>query len=101
MAQKIEGILCRKDRTFYYLETGNLTPRNNIDRLRGILLRRDLISYHRTDSNDRSPPYRIITLEEAQEKGLNIEVVYLNKHIEQTVKAQKEKRSQKANPWGR
>ena len=101
MATKIEGILCRQDRTFYYLETGNLTPRNNIDRLRSILMTRGLISYHRTDATDRTDPYRIMTLKEAEEKGVQTQVIYLNKHIEKVVKAQQQKKERNSNPWGR
>lgn len=100
MAQTKEGLFCRKDRKFYYLETGHATAYNSIDRLRGILIRRGLISYHKKSRNDTSVPYKIMTLEEAQEKGLEVEILYLNKHIEKTIKA-KEKKKTKTSPWGR
>lgn len=97
MAQAIEGILCRKDRKFYWLETGPAPRTNTIDRLRSVLLRRNLISYHRTDPNDRGPTYKIMTLEEAKEKNLDIVVIYLNKHVEATIKAQGTAKT--TNPW--
>jgi hypothetical protein len=95
----IQGILCRADRTFYYLDTGAAAVTNSIDRLRGILLRRNLISYHRKDPNDRAPTYKIITLDEAQEKGLDIKCLYLNKHVEEQAKKTQAKKP--GNPWSR
>lgn len=95
--REVTGILCKKDRTFYYLETGHHSPRNVVDRLRGLLINRGLISYHREDPSDRSAPYLIMSLAEAKDKGVDVEVVYLNKHIEKTVKSQVEKKQ--SNPW--
>jgi hypothetical protein len=60
-------------------------------------MRRDLISYHRTDPNKRDAPYKIMTLEEAQEKNLDIECIYINKHVEKIITAEKEKTG--GNPW--
>jgi len=38
-----------------------------------------------------------MTLDEAKEKNLEIEVVYLNKHVEATIKAAKT--AETTNPW--
>jgi hypothetical protein len=78
---EIQGLLVNENRTFYYLETGNITIHNHLDRIQKVLLAKDIITYTGTKEDVSEEKLRTITLLEAQEKGYNVQVLYLNSHI--------------------
>jgi len=96
------GIWCRKDNTFYYLETGIASGQNNIERLKRILTQRGLIKYNTIDNHNRKNQIKVVRFEEAKKEGWPIKAVYLNKHIKAVIEAQSAENknsSEDVNPW--
>jgi len=89
MNTKSEGIYCRSTNKFYYLETGRVRVVSAIDRLRSILVHRGHISFFKKDPTDKTVPYNVMTMDEAKRQNIEIEIIYLNKHIESSVKNEK------------
>jgi hypothetical protein len=94
----IPGIWCRKDETFYYLETGQSFRASNLDKLRNILVTRGLITYVFDDPRYREATYKVMTYREAVKAQHEIKVIYANEHI-RSVMANKEKEEETTNPW--
>ena len=82
---EIRGLLVHANKTFYYMETGQFSASNAIDRILKRLLAKDIISYTGTREDVTEEKYRPLTLQEAQEKGYTVEVFYLNAHIKANV----------------
>ena len=97
---KIQGILAPGNNKFYYLECGDFKLMNVIERIRSSLVAKDIITYVNLDPQDNTPPYYVLTLADAKERGLDIEVLYLNKHIKE-VKEQTVEKAAASNPWNR
>jgi len=95
---KIQGVWTPSNKTFYYLQAGPHHLINVIERLRSILVARELISYVKRDPNDREPAYRVMTMETAKERGYAVEEIFLNKHVQKVLEQQKLK-VEKQNPW--
>lgn len=88
------GIWCKKDNCFYYLETcGHKT--NNIERLKKILIKRDLISYTELKQLPISTQYRVIPVSEAKERNLDMKVIYISSHVKEVHEAHQEEASDK------
>jgi hypothetical protein len=96
MDPKTQGIWCRKDKIFYYLETGGITP-NSVDKVRSSLISLGKITYYKDDPNDREPTYKIITLQEAQENEYEIKALNLTQNIKNS--ALKREDIIPENPW--
>jgi hypothetical protein len=96
---KKQGIWCRKNKTFYYLETGGLSVTNEQDTLRRTLIARGLIKYDVRGSFEHEEPYLRMTLAEAKNKNYEIEIIYLNNHIAKVIKDKKEKKEETFPGW--
>jgi hypothetical protein len=75
----ILGIFCSKTQKFYYFDNGPGNPRNNIDRIRNVLIARDILRL--TDAPDTNIAYKIMRLSEAEQKGYEIEILFPNSHV--------------------
>ena len=78
---EIQGLLIPANKTFYYMETGVIKVVNPVDRIMKVLLAKDIITYTGTKEDVTEEKYRLMTLQEAQEKGYAIETLYLNSHV--------------------
>lgn len=96
LTKKTKGIWCEKDRNWYYLETGPHPSNKALQRLRNILIQRELIKFS-LEKEINSPDYKIITMQEAREKDFQMIPVYINKHVENAIKSKEEKVN--ADPW--
>ncbi len=83
---EIQGLLVNENRTFYYLETGNISIHNPLDRIQKVLLAKDIITYTGGKEDVSDEKIRAISLLEAQEKGYAVKVLYLNNHIKANTK---------------
>lgn len=82
------GVWVRSNKTFYLLVTGKLRVTNPQDRILNYLIQKEIIEldpYNKISLGKE--PYVLMQLEEATDKGYQIEKIYLNPHI----KAQLEK----------
>jgi hypothetical protein len=98
---EIWGIWVRANKTFYWLETGPARLTHAGDKLRSILIAKNILRYmtdHRPVRNEE--PYTDMTLEQAEEKGYEIKRVFLTEHIKVCIEADEAKREAKRNsPW--
>jgi hypothetical protein len=94
------GIYVLETRTFYYMVTGGRIGVNVVDKLRGILLRRGILSHVREDPRQTKPSYRIIKYEEAAEKGIQTEAVYASQHIKKVALAKEKAAAEKKQNRG-
>lgn len=99
---EIWGVWVRANRTFYWLESGPTRLTHAGDKLRSVLISKNILRYmteHRPIRNEE--PYLDMTLEQAQEKGYEVERLFLNDHVRASVEAREAQREQKRNnPWG-
>lgn len=97
---RIDGIWCRSDRKFYYLESGAISVRNPVEKLRNMLIARGLIEFS-TDTNWKNEePYLLMNMQAAQDKNYDVQVVYINKHVKEMCETEQAPTPAKGNPWG-
>lgn len=78
---------------WYYIDGGpHFNHSNTINKLKNVLVQRNLISY-----TDQEALHKVMTYQEAQEAKLNILPIYLNKHVATVAKQQEEESV--ASPW--
>lgn len=94
--ENLQGIWCKSDNTFYYLETGGVSP-NNIDKLRSALISRSKIKYYSDSKNSTETSYRIITLKEAQAEEFEVKPIYINKFVKSRLDGKTDEPTK--NPW--
>ena len=95
MKDKSLGVFCKKDKNFYYLETGSNHIPNTVPRLTKALIARNLIVL-----DDENPyttsQYEVFSIKEAKEKELNLVPIFFNTHIKKFYEQKKnEKESSK------
>ena len=82
----IQGVWCRQDSTFYYLDTGVHSIVNTQTRIINRLIAQGLIEFNPAGTHRFEEPYKLLTLAEAKELKHKVEVLYLNKHVEEVAK---------------
>jgi hypothetical protein len=99
---KIWGLWVRKNKTFYWLETGPTHLQFGTDKLRGVLMSREILSYSvRGKTFKGEEPYLDMNLETAQEKEYKIERIFINDHVASIITTEeKTKVKTSKNPWG-
>lgn len=99
-SNQIQGLWCRKDKTFYYLETGVHSVRNPLDRIRSTLITKGLVDIDITGIRLHEEPLLKMTMAEAEERDYQVEAIYLNPHVRAQVEASKNGGHKPAsNPW--
>tara|TARA_R110001599_G_scaffold294545_4_gene498539 strand:+ start:1120 stop:1410 length:291 start_codon:yes stop_codon:yes gene_type:complete len=86
MPNKKMGIYTKKDKTFYYLETGTNHIGNEIDRIKKTLFQRSLIEVN-FETGNTLDQYKILTLEEAKEEEYKFKPIFLNKFVQANFEA--------------
>ena len=84
MSKNTLGIYCKKNKTFYFLESGSATLTTSISRLKKTLIQRGLIAITDKSYTDVDQ-YEVLKIKEAEERELTILPIYLNKHIKNTI----------------
>lgn len=99
---KIWGVWVRANKTFYWLETGPSTVRFVGDKIRSILMSKDILrSNVRVRTNKGEEASLDMTLEAAQEKNYTVERLFINEHVANSVlESEKNKKKTTVNPWG-
>ena len=97
---EVQGLWCRKNKKFYYLETGVHSIRNPLDRIKNSLVTRELLEWNISGTRRHEEPVIKMSWAEADERGYEVECIYLNPHVKTQVEAAKNKKSTNANnPW--
>ncbi len=87
--RKQTGVYCKKDRTFYYLETGAIHLSNTTSRVISTLKSRGLI-VQTTDTKGDYELFEIMTIGEAIDKEFAIKRIYLNHHVKKMLETGEE-----------
>lgn len=94
---KTKGIWCKKDQKWYWLDSGEMPEMNSLDRLRRILMVRELI-----DISNRDEQYKMMDLEQAKASGYEPVCIYASDHIRAIRLLQQEKEVKKpADVWSK
>ena len=83
MDKKTLGIFSKKDKTWYYLETGEIHLNNVLSRIKKALVQRNLIILDPESQTD-SESYEILKYSEAVDKEYVIKPIFLNPHIKES-----------------
>jgi|14BtaG_2_1085337.scaffolds.fasta_scaffold00028_70 hypothetical protein len=98
---EIQGLWCRSDKTFYFLETGHHSVRNPLDRIRNTLTTRGLVPLQTERLLLNEEPLLKMSLAVAQEKDYEVDWIYLNPHVQAQVEAERAGGDGlgRKNPW--
>ena len=98
--RELKGIYVKDRKTFFYLETAGKPCRSPLDKLRSVLMQRGILEYDMQSERLTiyNEPYSILTYANAEEKQYEIQVVYLNPHVEKLMTEQKVEESVRS-PW--
>lgn len=81
----INGVYCRTNKTFYYLECGNFFVSHSTETILNRLEMKELLPPALKPGDQ--PGWKPMTLAAAQEQEIKVEVMYLNKHVEEVCKS--------------
>lgn len=95
---KTMGLWCRKDHTWYYLESGPHIQSNALTRVKKALLAKGLIEFDPTGVKRHQEPYITMSHREAKEKEYTVQPIFLNAHVKQ-VYEDSQKSKETINPW--
>ena len=98
---EILGLWCRSNKTFYFLESGLHSIRNPLDRIRNSLVTRGLVPLEPTGTKLNEEPLVKMSMAEAEERGYDIDCLYLNPHVQKQVEDEREGKTigSRPNPW--
>lgn len=77
-SKQSKGVLDRKNRTFYYIDSRFVNPMTAIEQVRSKMIARNILSSSRADPSSLSE-YPVITYEEAEDRGYQMTPLYLSK----------------------
>jgi hypothetical protein len=97
---EVQGLWCRANKTFYYLETGVHSVRNPLDRIKGVLMTKGLLEWSISGTKLNEEPIKKMSWADAEERGYAVQVLYLNAHVQKMVESGGDANiPAKANPW--
>ena len=97
---EVQGLWCRKNKKFYYLETGVHSIRNPLDRIKSSLVTRELLEWNINGTRRHEEPEVKMSWAEAEERGYEVECIYLNPHVKAQIEDLKsDKPTSVNNPW--
>ena len=86
------GVLCKNDKKFYYIESGNIHIVNTIPRIVKALVSRGLVVL--TEDNPlTTSQYEIYQIKEAKENEFELVPIFLNSHIKKIFEEAQEKKT--------
>jgi hypothetical protein len=97
MNEKLFGIFCKKDKNFYYLETGENHVVNTVPRITKTLFARGIIELD-ADSPSTYTQYDVLTIKEAKDKEMNMVPIYINNHVRSLLE-KNEKETKQSSKW--
>lgn len=89
MNEKLFGVFCKKDKTFYYLECGDNHVVNTVPRITKTLFARGVIELD-TESPSTYTQYDVLTIKEAKQKEFKMTPIYINDHVRKIIEGKKE-----------
>lgn len=93
-----QGVWCRQDNKFYYLDTGRHSMRMRVQKTINILISRGLLDIDPTERQiPGREPYKIMTRDQAEEKGYEQVTLYLSKTVK--TQGEKDEKGKKLDIW--
>ena len=74
------GVYCKKDKNFYYLETGRNHVPNTVTRLTRTLMTRNLIELT-VDEQQMTSQYEVFKIKDALDKEWPMVPIFVNTHV--------------------
>lgn len=101
-----KGVYCLTDKTFYYMEYGDLpTPQSCISRIIKTLVARDLLVWdvnaNTGESTNSAKQYRVMSVREAEQEGLKLKPIYISNHVREQVENSKKEESKVRSAWSK
>lgn len=96
---EVQGLWCRKNKTFYYYESGNHSIRNPLDRIKNTLVSRGLLTWDLGGTKLHEEPVVMMSWAAAEERGYQVEPIYFSDHIKAQVLASQGGIKPSQNPW--
>lgn len=90
------GIYCKKDKNFYYLETGKNHVPSTVNRIARVLMSRNLITLD-NDTPYMDSQYEVHKIKIAKEKDWNIVPIFFNEHVKSAF--EKQEKSSTKSRW--
>lgn len=89
MNKNASGVFCKKDKKFYYLESGDNHVTNTVPRITKTLYARGVIELS-GDNPYTYSEYEVMKIKDAEEKGFELNPIYINDHVRSTQETKKE-----------
>jgi len=97
---EVQGLWCRKNKVFYYFESGVHSIRNPLDRIKNTLVSRGLLAWDIEGTKLHEEPVVRMSWAEAEERGYKAEAIYFSSHIKAQVEMAQGGKKPTKNPWG-
>tara|TARA_R100001510_G_C7597132_1_gene164874 strand:- start:200 stop:496 length:297 start_codon:yes stop_codon:yes gene_type:complete len=96
MNEKLFGVFCKKDKTFYYLECGQNHVVNTVPRITKTLFARGIIELD-ADAPSTYTQYDVLTIKEAKDKEMKMTPIYINDHVRKLMEEKEE--TKQSSKW--
>lgn len=96
---QVQGLWCRKNKTFYYFESGAHSIRNPLDRIKTTLISRGLLAWSTAGTKLHEEPIIKMSWAEAEERGYKVEPIYFNNHVRSQAEAEQQPQGNGKSPW--
>jgi len=83
------GVFCKKDKQFYYLESGENHVANTVGRITKTLFARGLLVLDHEKPYTHTQ-YEVFKVSEAETKGFKMVPIFINDHVRSTFEEKKE-----------
>ena len=80
MKRKNMGLYLYDNKTFYYIEAGENYVTNTVERIKRVLIQRNILTP--SIGSDRGSSYEIISYDAAFKKDYEVQPIFLSKHIQ-------------------
>jgi len=78
------GIYCLNNKTFYYMETGNVMVKNTVSRIKNTLIQKGLIEFDGINFMN-THDYKVVKIKEARLAEYAMEPIYISQHVKEVV----------------
>jgi hypothetical protein len=89
MNEKLFGVFCKKDKMFYYLESGDNHVVNTVPRITKTLFARGIIELD-AEFPSTYTQYDVLTIKEAKEKEMSMTPIFINDHVRKMMQEKEE-----------
>jgi hypothetical protein len=96
---EVQGLWCRKDKVFYYYESGHHSVRNPLDRIKTTLISRNLLTWSVGGTRLHEEPIVKMSWAEAEERGYVVQPMYFNNHVKEQAEAEQQPQGSSKSPW--